>query len=182
MPSTWSDVNRCLFLLMISPALEKARSDVALDTCAHSRPLAKSIISRWLGLYLSHHFNTVQLLKSTTNPPCGFVIGGLINQLCAVALHSSVNEHPRRDFLGFAVAPRRKLDFHHSSPRCSALVLSLVEPSCSDCDALHPRVFLCSNRTRPQKQSWRWGCTFQRDGHGKRQIDSHLVHNVLFHL
>ena len=26
------------------------------------------------------------------------------------------------------------------------------------------------------------GCTFQRDGHGKRQIDTHLVYNVLFHL
>ena len=99
-----------------------------------------------------------------------------------MALHSSVNEHLCRDFLGFAVAPRHKLDFHHSSLRCSTLVWSLVEPCCSDDDALHPRVFLCSNCTQPQKQSWRLGCTFQRDGHGKRQIDSHLVCNVLFHL
>ena len=29
-PSTWSAVNRCLFLLMISPAFEKACSDVDL--------------------------------------------------------------------------------------------------------------------------------------------------------
>ena len=83
---------------------------------------------------------------------------------------------------GLAVAPLRKLDFHHSSPRCSTLVWLLAEPSCSDDDALHPWVFLCSNCMRPQKQSWRLGCTFQRDRHGKRQIDSHLVYNVLFHL
>ena len=104
MPSTWLDVNRCLFLLMISPTLEKARSDVALDACTHSQCLTKSAISGWPGPYLSHHFNTVQLLKSTTNPLHGFVISGLINQLCAVALDSSIIEHPRHDFLGFAVA------------------------------------------------------------------------------
>ena len=56
------------------------------------------------------------------------------------------------------------------------------ESSYSDDDALHPQVFLCSNCTRPQKQSWRLGCTFQRDRHGKGQIDSHLIRNVLFHL
>ena len=152
-------------------------------TLAHrAERLTKIAILGWPGPYLSHHFNTVQLLKSTTNPLCGCVIGGLINQLCAVALHSSVNEHPRRDFLGFAVTPRHKLDFHRSSPGCSTLVWLLVEPSCSDDDALNHQVFLCSNCTRPQKQSWRLGCTFQRDGHGKRQIDSHLVRNVLFHL
>ena len=181
MPSTWSDVNRFLFLLMISPTL-KVRSDVALDAWAHSRRLAKFAISTLPGPYLSHHLNTVQLRKPMTKPLCGFVTGGLINQLCTVALHSSINEHPRSDFLGFAVTPRRKLDFHHSSPGCSTLVWSLVEPFCSDYDALHPQAFLCSNCTKPQKQSWRLGCTFQRDGHGKRQIDSHLVRNVLFHL
>ena len=99
-----------------------------------------------------------------------------------MALHSSVNEHPRRHFLGLTVAPRRKLDFHHSSPGCSALVCLLAESSCFDDDAQHPLVFLHSNCTWPQKQSWRFGSTFQRDGHGKRQIDSHLVCNVLFHL
>ena len=160
MPSTCLDVNRCLFFLMISPALEKARSDVALDACAHSRRLTKSAISGWPGPYLSHHFNTVQLLKSMTNLLCGFVTSGLINQLCAVPLQSSVNEHPRRDFLGFAVAPHRKLDFHHSSPGCSTLVWSLAEPSCSHDDALHSWVFLCSKCTRPQKQTERLGCTF----------------------
>ena len=148
----------------------------------HSRCLAKSAISGWPGLYLSHHSNTVQLLKSTTNQLLGFVIGGLIYHLTVVALHSSVTQHLHRDFLGFAVAPHCKLGFYHSSPGCSTLVWSLAEPSCSDDDALHPWVFLCSNCTRPQKQSWRLGCTFPRDRHGKRQIDSPLVHNVLFHL
>ena len=164
------------------PCFGEARSDVALYACAHSRCLGKSAMSRLPGTYLSHHFNTVQLLKSTTNPLRGFVIGSLINQLCAMALHSSIPKHPRRDFLGFPVAPRRKLDFHHSSPGCSTLVWSLAEPSCLDDDALHPWVFLCSNCTRPQKQNWRLGCTFQRDRYGKRQIDSHLVRNVLFQL
>ena len=140
---------------MISPALEKARSDVALDTCAHSRCLAKSSISGWLAPYLSHHFNTVQLLKSITNPLPGVLTCGLVNHFCGMALHSSANEYPHCDFLGFAVAPRRKLDFHHSSPGCSALVCSLASPFCSDDDALHPRVFLCSNCTLPQKQHWR---------------------------
>ena len=122
------------------------------------------------------------ITKSMTNPLCGFVIGVLFNHFFAVALHSSATEYPRRDFLGFAIAPCHKLHFHHSSFRCSALVWSLAEPSSSDDDALHPWVFLCSNCTRPRKQSWCLGCTFQRDGHGKRQIDSHLVSNVLFHL
>ena len=48
MLSTWSAVNRCLFLLRTSPALEKARSDVALDACAHNRRCAKFAISGYL--------------------------------------------------------------------------------------------------------------------------------------
>ena len=181
MLSTWSDVNCCLFLLMISPALQKARSDVALDACAHSRCLAKSAILGWAGPYLSHHFNIGQLLKLMTKPLLGVLTCALFNHLCAVALHSFVNEYPCHDFLGFAVAPPHKLDFHHSPLGCSALVWSLVGPSYLDDDALHPRVFLCSNCTRPQKQIWRLGPTFQRDEYGKRQIDSHLVCNALFH-
>ena len=71
---------------MVIPALEKARSDVALDDCTHSRCLAKSAISGWLGPYLSYHFNTVQLLKSTTNSVCVCVIGPLFNHLFVVTL------------------------------------------------------------------------------------------------
>ena len=147
MPSTWSNVNHCLFLLMISPTLEKARSDVALDAWVHSGRLAKSTISGWPGRYFSYHFNTIQLLKSMTIPLPGVLTCDLVNHLCAAALHSFVNEYPRCYFLGFAVAPRHKLDFHHSSPGCSALVWSLVKPSYSDDDALHTRIFLCSNCT-----------------------------------
>ena len=63
MPSTWSAVNRCLFLLRTSPALEKARLDVALDACAHNRRLAKFAISGYLTWYLPHHCNTVVSLN-----------------------------------------------------------------------------------------------------------------------
>ena len=96
-------------------------------------------------------------------------------------LHNSVNKYPCHDFLGFVVSPCPKLDFDHSSPGCSTLVWLLPSPSYLDDDALHPWVFLCFNCTWPQKQRWCLGSTFERDGHGKWQIDSHLVHNVFFH-
>ena len=144
---------------MISPTFEKARSYVALDACAHSRRLAKSAISGWPWPYLHHHFNTLQSLKSVP------IICDLFNQLLAVDAQSSANEYVTRDFLGFVVAPRCKLDFHHSSPGCSNVVCSLASPSYSDDDALHPRVFLCINCTQSQKQRWCLGSAFQSGGH-----------------
>ena len=68
MPSTWSAVNRCLFLLRTSTALEKARSDVALDACAHNQRLAPFAISGYLTWYLPRHCNTVVSLKSLAPP------------------------------------------------------------------------------------------------------------------
>ena len=74
-----------------------------------------------------------------------------------MTLHSSISEKARRNFFGFAIAPRCKLDFCHSSLRCSADVCSLASPSCSDDDAANTRVFLCFNCRRPQKQRWQLG-------------------------
>ena len=96
-----------------------------------------------------------------TNLLPGVLTGGLFNYLCAVALHSSVNEHPRRDFLGFAVVPCHKLDFHHFSPRFSTLVGSLAKLSCSNDDARHLQVFLCSNCMRTKIKVGAWGRHFK---------------------
>ena len=59
MPSTLSAVNRCLFLLMISPAFEKACSNVALDACAHNRRVAQSTTSGGALSCLLHQASTV---------------------------------------------------------------------------------------------------------------------------
>ena len=79
-------------------------------------------------------------------PICNCV---LFHQLPTVTLQSSANEYIGRGFLGFIVTAHLKLDFHYSSPRCSAIVCSLALPSYLDDDAFHPRVFLCFNCTRP---------------------------------
>ena len=130
---------------MISPAFEKARSDVALDACAHKRRLAKSAISGWLGTCLHHHFNALQALKSVASPSAICV---LFNQSPVMTLQSSASKYACCDFFCFAVATRHKLDFYHSSSGCSTTVCSLPSPSCSDDDALHPWVFLCFNCMR----------------------------------
>ena len=55
---------------MTSPALEKARSDVALDACIHNRRLAKLAISGYLRWYLPHHYNMLVSLKIFGSPDC----------------------------------------------------------------------------------------------------------------
>ena len=117
-----------------------------------------------------------------TKPLLGVLTCVLVNQLCVVSLHSSINESLRRNFLGFVVAPRRKLDFHHSSLGCPTLMCSLASPSYSGDDAhTSPGLPVLQMHVTP-KQRWRLGSTFEWDEHGKRQIDSRLVPNVLFQL
>ena len=65
MPSTWSAISRYLFLLTVSPTLEKVRSNVALDACAHNEPFTKSTISACFNSPSFHESSTsVELWSS----------------------------------------------------------------------------------------------------------------------
>ena len=68
-----------------------------------------------------------------------------------MTLHPSASENTCCNFFGFAVTPHPKLDFHHSSLRCSIVVCSLLSPSCPDDDVANPWVELCLER---KGQKW----------------------------
>ena len=140
MLSTWSAVNRCLFLLMTIPAFEKAHSDVALDACAQNRCLDRFAISGYFTWYLTHHCNTLLLLKSLAPLT---ISTGLSNHLVTNASHSSSSDPQQRDVRGIVVTDCRKVDFHHSSLRGSTTMQLLPLPSCSEEDAPDPWLFLC---------------------------------------
>ena len=156
MPSTWSAVNRCLFLLRTSPALEKACSDLAFDACAHNRRLA---ISGYLTWYLPHHCNTVVSLKSLASPT---ISTGISNHSVTNVSNSSSSVPQLRDARGIAVADFRKVDFHHSSLGASTTVWLLPSPSCSEQDEPDPWFFLCKISRRRQKQRLLLGDRIQK--------------------
>ena len=85
MPSTWSAVSCCLFLLTISPALEKAHSDVALDACAHNWRLAKSAIFQ---RPLPHGLSTIQAHPLNYGPPTSMLHPSPVLAMCEQVYHT----------------------------------------------------------------------------------------------